>query len=196
MKRLLILSALLCFLMFSPVAYSASVFFDVSPLQDGGDLSADLSYELQVGDTFWVNIYASDLPAVFTMSFNVSYDDQQLDVLNLGVGTPWPNNPTMIDDGVGKIQFGGAAAPGETNSGDNILLAYLQLECLAPGLSDLVSMQTDLGGAGFYGMSGEISGQIDFDTLAVTQSQVPIPSAIFLLGGGLLGLIGIRRRKG
>lgn len=30
---------------------------------------------------------------------------------------------------------------------------------------------------------------------AITISQVPIPSAILLLGGGLIGLVGLRRRK-
>jgi hypothetical protein len=33
------------------------------------------------------------------------------------------------------------------------------------------------------------------DIYTITGTNVPIPSAIFLLGGGLLGLIGIRRKK-
>jgi hypothetical protein len=34
-----------------------------------------------------------------------------------------------------------------------------------------------------------------FDGSGVTFNQVPIPSAILLLGGGLIGLVGLRRRK-
>jgi hypothetical protein len=53
----------------------------------------------------------------------------------------------------------------------------------------------------FNGENGEIITQLfvfsddwDGDTQIVTASAVPIPSAILLLGGGLLGILGIRRR--
>jgi PKD repeat protein len=38
-------------------------------------------------------------------------------------------------------------------------------------------------------------GNFDFDTIAITVSAVPVPAAVWLFGSGLLGVIGIARRK-
>jgi PKD repeat protein len=38
-------------------------------------------------------------------------------------------------------------------------------------------------------------GQIDFSTIEINVSAVPVPAAVWLFGSGLIGLIGIARRK-
>jgi len=49
--------------------------------------------------------------------------------------------------------------------------------------------------SGLYPGPVNITSNPTADGLVYTASQVPIPSAILLLGGGLIGLVGLRRRK-
>lgn len=67
-----------------------------------------------------------------------------------------------------------------------------------PGITTSVSLSFD---PAFPEFVGFINGQGDIDTaagtysLVITPSAVPIPAAVWLFGSGLLGLIGVARRK-
>ncbi len=65
---------------------------------------------------------------------------------------------------------------------------------------DLVLFNTELNQFDFVslytqGMSWQPNATYYFDDFQVNASSVPIPAAVWLLGSGLLGLIGIRRRS-
>lgn len=191
MKKALI--SILFLFAFMSSAHALTVYLDASQLQDGGDNIADTLYSLQPGENFWVNIYADALPPVYAMGFDLTYDSTQLDVLTLGAADIWPGFPTEIDNGSDLIQFGGGAPIGFLNSGDMVLLAYIQFECLLPGTSDLILGTPSAAGRGFINSS--FAKITDIDYVDMTVSQVPIPSAIFMLGGGLVALVAIRRRR-
>ncbi|UCF90175.1 MAG: PEP-CTERM sorting domain-containing protein [Desulfobacterales bacterium] len=82
---------------------------------------------------------------------------------------------------------------------ENHLLETFTLHCLAPGDTVLLPfghfpVSDDLANFGLADATFlENLAQLDYQ--GITIHQTPIPSTILLLGGGLLGLIGLRRRR-
>jgi hypothetical protein len=77
-------------------------------------------------------------------------------------------------------------------------IAVLTFTALSPGVSPLdLSIGTYPGGADLVwaDSAGFEIVQPDFVDGSVTISAVPVPAAVWLFGSGLLGLIGIARRK-
>jgi hypothetical protein len=67
------------------------------------------------------------------------------------------------------------------------------LEYIIPGLSSSLSGTIGSGNYEFY-MKNSASSNADFSFTVTSSSPVPIPAAIWLLGSGLLGLAGLRRK--
>ncbi len=79
-------------------------------------------------------------------------------------------------------------------------LAILRLVCNGAGDTDLIpyphhTVTTELGNFGTNDPYIFLENVTTVDYQGLTIHQTPIPPAIFLLGGGLLGLLGIRIRK-
>jgi hypothetical protein len=138
-----------------------------------------------------------------------------IDVVLSGIGT---EAPTAYDfaisyntSGLAASDFmAGSATPasglfsGEINGG-LISAFYFAFSATPPIVTNGVLASFDVTGlmAGVYPLDfSDInifseSGPVSFDTAGgtITVNAVPIPSAILLLGSGLLGLIGVRRMR-
>jgi hypothetical protein len=82
-----------------------------------------------------------------------------------------------------------------------ILVATLEFHCLAPGISRIYAMNRPNGivggGSGFDESFGTYiwdDDTIDWDNSFIEVVNTPIPATVLLLGSGLLGLLGFRRR--
>lgn len=189
MKKIIGITVGLGIFLLVATAFAAPVLWlDISATKDGGDLISDNFYSLEIGESFCANIYISDLPTAYAMGFDVTYDATLMEVLNAEVADlSWPFEPLAEDSGLGLINFGAGAPLGSSVSGDDIPLGSIQFICLAPGSSDIVTGESTIG-AGFF-----ISEDIAYSSATI--NQVPIPSAVLLLGTGLVGLVGLRRRN-
>ncbi len=164
----------------------------------GPDDSADTTYTLMVGESFTADVFVSDLPEVYTMGFKITFDPAQLALTSAQVYDDpqqgWPFKPT-VSTGLGSADLMGGSPLGVAHSGE-VKLATLTFECLGQGISLLDLGPTDILGAGFYTGSGvKIDDTIVWQDVEVRQQVVPLPPALLLFGSGLLGLMGIGRKR-
>jgi len=178
MKRIIFLAVLSCFIPATSWALPVTVSFDP---QDS---------IVQVGDTFTVDLMA-DLPApVVGWGLDVTFDSAILTQVGSPlIGPAW--NPGFAMDGDG---LAGLAFPAV--SGSDILLATLTFEATALGTSDLMASITpfDLTEGfplAFPAPPGSFA-DVVFETGSV--SPVPEPTTMLLVGSGLIGLAGLRKK--
>jgi len=129
---------------------------------------------------------------------------------NLLATTQTPANGA-INTGVAGDKASGVGAPGQIwspnvlpnpqnwygNGLSNVTTGF--------GAANLHMLTTNGGATGTSGTNGTQAEVFQFasltlasngDLIGVTQSQAPLPAAVWLLGSGLLGLVGIGRRRG
>ncbi len=193
-------SMFIVLLMISSAMAAPTAWMDISNTQTGGDEIADTIYSLAPGGNFWVNIYISSLPEVFSMGFDLKYDNAQLNILQANAGVDWVFQPLADFSSPGVVHFGGGAPLGESISSTittpNIFLASVQFNCVAPGESTLELAESSINGVGFYSSTdfSDISATIEWQNAVI--SQVPIPATALLFLSGIFGLVGIKRFKG
>ena len=82
-----------------------------------------------------------------------------------------------------------------TNKNYSDLKVFNSKESLdGPGIS-IIDIAKPNAGGWLTSESINVQNFIDWDTYDVTVNQVPIPSAVLLLGSGLLGLLGFKRGR-
>lgn len=154
-----------------------------------------------VGESFSVDLVVGDLGGVLISTFDVDvgYDETLLrfdgytlgDALGdwAGGGEAWdlsggdPSGSGSVN--VGELSFLSAAELAPLQS-DPLVLATLDFTSLGLGETDLSITLHELG--------DENGDPIDAETFGGTVSVVPEPGTLLLLGSGLLGAAGWRRR--
>jgi hypothetical protein len=142
-----------------------------------------------VGETFTVDLMADlSTAAVLGWGLDVSFDPAVVAMAEPPeIGPLWdPPFFTMDHDGLAGLAFPTPV------TGNGILLATLKLETVGQGFSDLIASATfgDLT-EGFPLATGGFA-QVNYTPGSVTAA--PVPGALLLLGSGLAGLLGIRRK--
>ena len=200
-KYTIIMMAFLMLFGFSTAAVGAPMLeFDIDFGQDGL-YDTGSTYIMSPGDIVLADIYVSGLNEVGNglsgWGLALEYGDN-LSALSITANrTEFPlflTPNTLTPD----VMVEGFTLPGALGvEGDNIFLFTLELECTDFGLDDLVLWDMDKGGvsdnvitSGGDVLDGQFAGGLTLASI----NNVPIPGAVWLLGSGLLGLVGIRRR--
>ena len=215
MKRLLI-ACLAVFMVvgFSGAALAAPVLsfqFDVDG--DLNTLDDNMTIDT-VGGTVTTDLYAlvvDDDPSsgiayeLQSFGLNLEYDAALLGITHGTVFSDWIFGAPVFDNSTdGSLIMSGAYfnfSPPPYGIGSPMLLGTIVFECEGIGLSPLTIFDSDKGGSiADFALAGEVGG-LDLDDQIMNGVQigsinnpVPIPGAVWLLGSGLLGLVGLRRK--
>jgi len=190
---------------FSAMASAApATFFDFN-----SDGIADTTLTVpNIGDTFsadiyfdWNDVNATTELGLINMGVGLSYDFSQINVTAVTPYAGWflvdVENGSVFDNLIGAATMSGGKFPGDT--GNPLLLGTIDFQCVGAGVStlameNLISLFTGADPDSFVSMSGTVfDSDMTFGLAEVTQA--PIPGAVWLFGSGLIGLVGLRRRK-
>ena len=150
---------------------------------------------------FDVEVYMSGLsgtdlaPAEGLVSYTMGIVwDPLVEVVSVSPGD-WeavvPNATEMPDRFLLAGSLGAAAEPINTDH----VMATLTLHCLGEGVTELMP-EGQFPGPFNFALDNAMALDDDISFQGITIRQVvPIPSALLLLGSGLLGLVGIRRKE-
>lgn len=162
------------------------------------------------GDTVTVDLVAFDLVNAAGGSMDVSWDasvltmtggtltDAQVNIADVFEGDgPWdnPDTSTFSDRGVVSPGLLSGLRVGTFNfvTGDAPLATLTFTAVGAPGSSTDIIVGDGAGAGG--GWSPPIDGYNPATVNVVNTSVIPVPAAVWLFGSGLLGLVGIARRR-
>jgi hypothetical protein len=157
-------------------------------------------------DPFTVQIAGTLDPtsALFnSFAFELQYNESVLDINSASISsTNWPfQTITSQSDADGEIQMGGQQFSSGLPSGTLWAEIVFEFESLnsSSNLSLFPHPDTGVWETVTINPVETISGQFlntdDSPKFVYNISNVPIPSTILLLGGGLVALVGLRRRK-
>ena len=143
----------------------------------------------QLGDVFTISVIGAGFPSTVGGDVQVDFDSSILKALGVTMTFPGDTNGSTIGADFVSLSAGDFSAP---NPDGNFGIADIEFQAIGLGLSALtLSITSDWLDPNFSALDPQPS----LVTSSVRVNVVPIPSAIFLLGGGLIGLIGLRRRR-
>jgi len=151
------------------------------------------------GDHFTFHIWLSDVPEPGLIAWNHDLVlDPKVEVVDVHIMDPFIGEGKIVGE---ELEMGGMILTGEPVFGTTVSLANITFHCIELGETDLIqawhfpiaenfvlanftSIDQDLG---FPGTEG-------FSPPSIHVNQVPIPTTLLLLGSGLIGVIGLRRK--
>lgn len=167
----------------------------------GQDGTMDTEWTLAVGDMVSVDLWINEVPIGnglpgFGVGFGVLPGMEiNFEILDITI-------EEGFDSGKSEIFAGGFYAesfffPPGTNLDGNIKLVSFDLLCIAPSFDELWVYDYLPGSTQFVLADGTVLDDIILPQhLAdLTQTAVPVPAAVWLLASGLLGIVGIKRKK-
>lgn len=111
---------------------------------------------------------------------------------------------TRIADDCSVALVDGCSEPGEINglgfgafdglAGTTTLLGTFTFEGTNEGLSAVTMTNNDTPAGDWFGVDGELA-VVDYTGASVQVNPIPVPAAVWLFGTGLLGLVGVARRR-
>ena len=161
----------------SGVALAATVGFSPDPKVVG------------LSETFDVDIVGTDFIAPLAGgTFDLGFDSAKLQINSVTINTAiydfFPDGGELLSPGLwGTVGFDTFF----TAPTGNMTIATINLTALMEGSSQLVILNSAFFDDG--------TDQLNPTLLPGTVSSVPVPAAVWLFGSGLLGLLGIARRK-
>jgi hypothetical protein len=150
-----------------------------------GDLGKTI--DIVPGNSINIDIYFSTDLQLVAASWDLKFSPSSLASIlgSTAPGAPWVL--PVFTPTPGSLTFEAAVFPGSTVTGNNVFFGTILLKC--EGVGDV-----DLTLANYLGFL-TATDIVDFDPIKLgTLKQVPIPGAVWLLGAGLAGLVGIRRK--
>jgi len=199
-KHAVILMAVLMVFGFSTAAAAAPVLtFDIDFERDGV-MDTGSTYNLMMGDTVDVDLlFSITEEGVPGGGWDLRFDSSNLAASGLVIAMPFVN---MGGSGIspGHVLFDAVVFPPGTflGPGTEILMASFTLECTGISFDELWLYDPNPGSVQWVTSSGLVLDDVIWpggDPIYLGAiNNVPIPGAVWLLGSGLIGLIGIRRR--
>jgi hypothetical protein len=171
--------------------------FNIDFGQDG-TFETGQTFQLDLGSSIGVDIYFSVTEeGIIGGGFDLAFDPALLEAS--GLAFTYPSGP-FLDTGLSEIIPGHVRAeafsfpPGTpVGPGDDFLFASFTLTCIDLGLTELFLGDFDGRDQWVTSPSGLLlDDQLGFVIASV--ENVPIPGTLLLLGSGLMGLLGIRRK--
>lgn len=153
------------------------------------------SLSVPLGNSFTLDVSIADVADLYALQFDITFDPTIISALSITEGSFLLGGgstffiPGDINNNVGTISFTGdtliGGISGVTGSG---VLATLNFQSLAVGTSPIELMNVILLDSNFF--------DISFTTAnaSINVAPVPLPTAFWLLGAGLIGLIGFRKK--
>jgi len=167
--------------------------------QDGiMDTEWELNYMDPLNDRVMVDIWVNEVPVEGLPGFGLGFGvlpgmEINFVIDNLTIATG-------MDSGMSEIFDGGFYAesffwpPGTIIDG-NIKLVSFELICIAESIDELWAYDYDTVGSQWVLGDGTILDDIILPQHLATLTQTPVPAAVWLLASGLLGIVGIKRKK-
>jgi hypothetical protein len=148
---------------------------------------------VMVGDTFTVDIVGSNFKELAGGTIDLGFDSALLTILSVAVNSsvfdfaPDGGSPAIGNrwKGIGFDTFVHDPATG------TVTIATITLKADAEGISSLMIKWSSK----FFSATKQIYPALLVGTVNTSSGVVPVPAAVWLFGSGLLGLIGIARRK-
>ena len=165
---------------------------DTSYVQGAFDTGSTIN--LNIGEEVNADLYFSVTEEdIVGGGFALPFDASQLQASGLVIPYPPFTDTGLSGIGAGVVNYEAFVwPPGNSVGGDDILLATFTFTCIGPGLDDLYLNDLD-DRVQWITTSGVILDD-QLGKYLASISNVPIPGALWLLGSGVVGLVGIRRR--
>ena len=206
MKKIIVLCISLLMVMGVAGAASAApiLSFDLTPMNDNiiaplGSITIDI-FAVITDDTTPSIQYALQ-----SFGFELEYDASLLNVTSSSIDPQWNFGATVNDTSTdGLVRMAKAFfnfTPPPFGVGSPAHLGSISFVGEGAGLSNLTIFDLDRGGTvADFALSApnegtDLDNQISSGVVIGSINQVPIPGSILLLGSGLVGLVGLVRRK-